>query len=220
LISLNKVQYHLKVSMELNQLSNIHCVPPNPLHSFQDQLMAVFSQLNTQTSSFLSSLDEIQLLSLTKICKKHVAPEGQVVMKEGEMAEYLAIVLIGRLSVDQFGKRAACMKCGDTIGEVELCQAGTNGRRFATVVALEDSVLADIPNDAFLAFVEGLGSRMAKKVSRYMADLVLAQVISHEAEAGRDDRRRLENIGRVRRMAISGPPAPAAAMAAAGGAAA
>jgi len=112
------------------------------------------------------------------------------------------------------------MKCGDTIGEVELCQAGTNGRRFATVVALEDSVLADIPNDAFLAFVEGLGSRMAKKVSRYMADLVLAQVISHEAEAGRDDRRRLENIGRVRRMAISGPPAPAAAMAAGGGAAA
>jgi CRP-like cAMP-binding protein len=73
---------------------------------------------------------------------------------------------------------------------VELCQAGTNGRRFATVVALEDSVLADIPNDAFLAFVEGLGSRMAKKVSRYMADLVLAQVISHEAEASRDDRRR------------------------------
>jgi hypothetical protein len=90
--------------MELNQLSN-HCIPPNPLHSFQDQLMALFSQLNTQASSVLSSLDEIQaifykmnlasvflscdeiwqLLSLTKICKKRVAPEGQVVMKEGEM---------------------------------------------------------------------------------------------------------------------------------------
>jgi hypothetical protein len=26
-----------------------------------------------------------QLLSLTKICNKHVVPEGQVVMKEGEM---------------------------------------------------------------------------------------------------------------------------------------
>ncbi len=84
----------------------------------------------------------------------------------------------------------SCRVDHDCPGEVELCQAGTNGRRFATVVALEDSVLADIPNDAFLAFVEGLGSRMAKKVSRYMADLVLARVISHEAEAGRDDRRR------------------------------
>ncbi len=35
-----------------------------------------------------------QLLSLTKICKKHVAPEGQVVMKEGEMLVQPIAILI------------------------------------------------------------------------------------------------------------------------------
>ena len=64
------------------------------------------------------------------------------------------------------------------------------------MVALEDSVLAEIPNDAFLAFVEGLGSRMARKVSKYMADLVLSRVINHEAEAGREDRRRFTSFTR------------------------
>ena len=72
-----------------------------------------------------------------------------------------------------------------------------------SVMALEDSVLAEIPNDAFLAFVEGLGSRVAKKVSRYMADLVLSRVIYHEAEASREDRRRLFSISVISCMRVS-----------------
>ena len=93
--------------MELNQLSNISCVPPDASQSFENQMIFVFSQLRSQAPSFFSSLDEVQvssqcfsriefqrmlmsckqLSSLTRICKRRVALDGQVVMKEGEMSE-------------------------------------------------------------------------------------------------------------------------------------
>jgi hypothetical protein len=51
--------------MELNQHSNISCLPPNPISTFQEQLIFVFRQLNSQPSSFLSSLDDIQVTAFT-----------------------------------------------------------------------------------------------------------------------------------------------------------
>jgi hypothetical protein len=59
-----------------------------------------------------------------------------------------------------------------------------NGRQFTTVLAREESVLAEIPNDAFLEFVEGLGSRMAKKVSRYIVDLFRSWVYTTKLKLG------------------------------------
>lgn len=60
----------------------------------------------------------------------------------------------------------------------------------AQVEATLASTIAELTYEDFSSFVESLGSRMAKKVSKTMANTVLDRFVHNEQQADAEDRKR------------------------------
>lgn len=83
--------------------------------------------------------------------------------------------------------------------------SGTSNVRPFSVFAREEAVLAQFNFETFTGYVEGLGSKMAKRFSKKLADSVLQRVMMNEDKAAKEDRKLLLNIGKCRRMGMSWP---------------
>ena len=182
--------------------------PAEEASDFTAMTTSVVKQLSRVPASFVSLLHDRQTAHLAATCTRVDVPEGQVLYREGDVADSLGIVLSGRLEL--ILGVAPLLHCvvGDLVGEIELCRPflrhGENVRRH-TLVARENSVIANISFEGFERFVESLGPRPAKRLSRHLADYVLGKVAREEEEAAQVDRSRLETVGVTRRMAVSAP---------------
>ena len=83
--------------------------------------------------------------------------------------------------------------------------AGTSNLRQTTVHANDEVLIAQFEFDSFTGYVEGLGSKMARRFSKRLADTVLVRVIYNETKSALEDRRLLQNISKDRRHAVSWP---------------
>ena len=92
---------------------------------------------------------------------------------------------------------------------MELC-GGSN--RHQTLRAVAPCVLAEITFQEMNRFVEGLGLKKAKSVSKIIADIVLENVKTEQSRRESEDRMKIQVIGsQGRRMAFCAP-SPAQSM--------
>jgi NTE family protein len=75
---------------------------------------------------------------------------GEVLMRQGDQADALYLVVSGRFAVEVDGRHVAEVGSGAPIGEV----AFSDGRRTATVTALRDSLVLKLPHAEFLELTE------------------------------------------------------------------
>jgi NTE family protein len=76
---------------------------------------------------------------------------GEVLVREGDSADALYLVVSGRFAVDVDGRHVAEVGSGAPIGEVAFF---ADGRRTATVMALRDSLVLKLPHADFVGLAE------------------------------------------------------------------
>jgi NTE family protein len=76
---------------------------------------------------------------------------GEVLMRQGDKADALYLVVSGRFAVEVDGRRVAEVGSGAPIGEVAFF---ADGRRTATVTALRDSLVLKLPHAKFVELTE------------------------------------------------------------------
>ena len=180
--------------------------PASEADSFSDMAMFVLRQLTKAPSSFVSLLQERQLGQLCAVCLRVDLHDMQALYREGDDSTFLGFIVSGSLELVSGTSKLLDLTVGDLVGEMELCNpVGGSSSRQHTLLASGDAVVARIEYSDFVSFFEGMGPRQAKRVSRHLADYVLGKVVKQEEDAELEDRLRLQNIGRTRRMAVSAP---------------
>ena len=98
---------------------------------------------------------------------------GEVLVRAGDEADALYLVVSGRFSVEAGGRRVAEVSSGP-IGEVAFF---ANGTRTATVRALRDSIVLKLPRADFTALCEdnptilrGIATTLARRLSDTLAE--------------------------------------------------
>ena len=173
---------------------------------FLDMVMSVLQEMVKVRTSFISLLQERQLAQLGAASSRVDLRDEQVLYREGDDSTFLGFVVSGKLKMMSGTDKLLDLAVGDVVGDMELCNpVGGSTNRQHMLLASGDAVVARIEYTEFLNFVEAMGPRKAKLVSRLLADCVLAKVVKQEQEAERRDRSRLQKVGRARRMAVSGP---------------
>ena len=135
----------------------------------RDELDAALSR-----NRLFAGLAPEQLESLKSKAVVERRPAGEVVVREGESAENLYLVLRGRLAVSKRAQdtgeehRLAVLETGDTFGEMALLESSS---RSATVRALEDVVLAGLPRDVLLGLQQAERCTYGRIVSNLARDL-------------------------------------------------
>ena len=173
---------------------------------FLDMAMSVLQQMAKVRTSFVSLLQERQLAQLGVVSSRVDLRDEQVLYREGDDSTFLGFIVSGKLKMMRGTDKLLDLAVGDVVGEMELCNpVGGSTNRQHILMASGDAMVARIEYTDFLNFVEAMGPRKAKLVSRHLADYVLAKVVKQEQEAELRDRSRLQNVGRIRRMAVSGP---------------
>ncbi|MCA3155564.1 MAG: Crp/Fnr family transcriptional regulator [Burkholderiales bacterium] len=109
-----------------------------------------------RTVELLSGLSDPQLDALLHGSRSRVYPKGSVVVNEGDPSHALFIVKSGSLKVylnDEEGKEVvlSTLEPGEYFGELGLID---DAPRSASVVALENSDLLQVPKDAFQQLLE------------------------------------------------------------------
>ncbi|MFN7667953.1 MAG: cyclic nucleotide-binding domain-containing protein, partial [Burkholderiales bacterium] len=109
-----------------------------------------------RTVELLSGLSDPQLDALLHGSRSRVYPKGSVVVNEGDPSHALFIVKSGSLKVylnDEEGKEVvlSMLEPGEYFGELGLID---DAPRSASVVALENSDLLQVPKDAFQQLLE------------------------------------------------------------------
>jgi len=182
--------------------------PSSQSNDFKAMALQMFMQLKRVPESFVSLINDEQVVQMAGISSRMDVQDGQIVYFEGDElnCNYLAFILIGGMDLILDGKKLLDLKAGDLFGEMELCKPdGDIPKRQHTVVANVNSVMACFTYDEFNTFFEGLGPRCAKRLSRLLAEYVLGKVVKQQEELDLQDRARLENVSKNRRMAMSAP---------------
>lgn len=126
-------------------------------------LVETFRELPT---SLLADLEQ-RLITLS-VCR------GEVLVRQGDEADALYLVASGRFAVDVDGRRLAEVGIGSPIGEVAFF---AHGKRTATVTALRDSIVLQLPRTDFIALAEDQPAVLrpiAVTLARRLADITLA----------------------------------------------
>ena len=139
--------------------------PGNAGASWQSSLALVetFRELPTR---LLADLE--QRLITRSVCR------GEVLVRQGDEADALYLVASGRFAVDVDGRRLAEVGSGSPIGEVAFF---AHGKRTATVTALRDSIVLQLPRADFIALAEdqpAVLKPIAVTLARRLADITLA----------------------------------------------
>jgi len=140
-----------------------------------------------KATPILQDLDEEELCKLLEIARQVRFPRGNVILKEGEIGDTMYIIEEGMVEVS----KTLVMKMGredyqdrDKIlsklsaddhpifGEVALFE---QGKRTATVVALNDCVLLEISRPDFVKLAEE-NPRLGYKITRNIAQLLCSRL--------------------------------------------
>jgi len=98
----------------------------------------------------LAPLSEGELRQLLGACRELLLGPGQVLCREGDEGHAMFVVLSGHLVVSRSGKQVAVGKPGDCYGEMALIESR---ERAATLTALDETVVLEIPETAFRAHI-------------------------------------------------------------------
>jgi CRP-like cAMP-binding protein len=178
--------------------------PATDSSDFSEMVLEVLRQLAKVPSSFVSLLQERQMQGLAALCSRVDVQDREVVYHDGDDSGFLGIILCGKFNLTMHGHVLLDLQVGDIVGELELCNPrGGSSCRQHTLIADGRSVVARITFDGFEAFIESMGPRHAKRLSRLLAEYALTKVVKEEEDAVQQDRNRLETIGSTRRMAFS-----------------
>jgi NTE family protein len=136
--------------------------------------MAEFDQHEAGTPKAGSAFDRATLLALSDLgldLKRRVLRRGEILVREGEPADRLFIVMSGRFSVHADGspEPLAEIAQGELIGEIGFF-AGLP--RIATVIALRDAIILEIDRadlDAALAALPHLRGALLASLARRLA---------------------------------------------------
>ncbi|MFN9903992.1 MAG: cyclic nucleotide-binding domain-containing protein, partial [bacterium] len=122
-----------------------------------------------------TELDDMQLEALSKLFTERSVFPGQFWCREGEPAHTLAIILVGHLAVQNDD---SILRPGDIVGDRELC-----GQHIwsSSVRGVEPSLLAEIDFQVLSQFIEGMGLKKARRLSKIIADNVLERVKEEKA---------------------------------------
>ena len=112
-----------------------------------------------RTTELLTPLAPQELALLLASCRERGLRAGETLCREGERGDSMYVLLAGRLVVSIKGSQVAVQVPGDCVGEMALIQSR---ERSATVRALEDALVLEIPEPAFRShLVPNPGSLMA-----------------------------------------------------------
>ena len=179
-------------------------VPAAESSDFTQMAMHVVQQLAGVRASFVTLLEVRKIINLCSVCSRMDLHDEQHVYRQGDESNFLGFILSGKFEILHGGHKLLDLLVGDMVGEIELCNPqGESSNRQHTLVASGKGVIARIAYEDFVSFVEGLGPRNAKRLSRHLADYVLAKVVKQQEDGELVDRSRLENVGRTRRKAVS-----------------
>ncbi len=101
-----------------------------------------------RTTELLAPLAPQELVQLLSACRERSLSAGETLCREGERGDSMFVVLAGCLAVSVKGKQVAVEMPGDCVGEMALIQSR---ERSATVRALDDALVLEIPEAAFRA---------------------------------------------------------------------
>lgn len=159
--------------------------------AFHDRLLFMLKQLRASGRSFWPEMQDNHLDGMAALFKETTVAEKAHWCRAGDEAGTMAIVLDGALAVGHQDPPSTFLLPGDMTGENELC--GDHSRS-ADVRALAPTVLAEIGFEDMARFVEGLGLKKAKMITKIIADVVLQNVKVSQSCSELADRNRLEAI--------------------------
>ena len=127
-----------------------------------------------------AELEHAQVETMCKFFTERRVPSEQYWCREGEQADALAIVLVGSLAVqnDHDDKPSGFLLPGDIIGDRELCGQNIHS---SSVQAVEPSLLAEVGFQVLSNYIEGMGLKKARRLSKIIADDVLERVKEEKA---------------------------------------
>ncbi|WP_072397233.1 cyclic nucleotide-binding and patatin-like phospholipase domain-containing protein [Hyphomicrobium sp. CS1GBMeth3] len=122
-----------------------------------------------------SDLDSDERAALGARLEQRALRRGDVLMREGDAADALYIVVSGRFAVTLEGRRDPVSEigAGQPVGEIAFF---TGRPRTATVTAMRDSLVLALPRTEFDALVSshpGIWSALAATLARRLADTTL-----------------------------------------------
>jgi CRP-like cAMP-binding protein len=100
---------------------------------------------------FFKDLKTMELQQINKILQRSTFRAGEVIVKEGTACDAFYIVKDGSVKITKKGNELATFGSKEPIGEISFIDKGL---RSATVTALTDVVLINIPSDSFSALME------------------------------------------------------------------
>jgi diguanylate cyclase (GGDEF)-like protein len=101
----------------------------------------------------LESLPAAAIESLLRACREISLVPGEALCHEGEVGRAMYVVLTGNLVVSKGGKQVAVGRPGDCFGEMALIESR---ERSATLRALDDTLVMEIPESVFLEQLSSL----------------------------------------------------------------
>jgi CRP-like cAMP-binding protein len=100
---------------------------------------------------FFSGLSTMELAKINSVTHRATYSPGEVIVEEGTRGGSMYLVKKGSVTVSRAGSVLASLGEGDPIGEIAFIDKGT---RSATVKADEDTILIEIPGEAFEGVLE------------------------------------------------------------------
>lgn len=85
-------------------------------------------------------------IMIAKVCTVEEYPAGSTIYQEGDTSRYISLILSGRASIVANNKEVAQRVAGEYFGEMALIDTTP---RSASVIAIEDTVLANISEPDF-----------------------------------------------------------------------
>jgi CRP-like cAMP-binding protein len=100
--------------------------------------------LALRAAPLFAALEPRELLPLAELCSEHELAAGERLFTEGELGDSLYVIVVGRVAVEQGGKKVAELAAGECVGEMAALDWEP---RSATVTAIVDCELVRLERD-------------------------------------------------------------------------
>jgi diguanylate cyclase (GGDEF)-like protein len=143
----------------------------------------------------LETLPDAALGRLLGGCREVSLVPGEALCHEGEVGRAMYVVLAGNLVVSKGGKQVAVGRPGDCFGEMALIESR---ERSATLRALDDTVVLEIPEGAFVEHLSSIPGpllallRVFSDRARHDLDALVSGNLKLQAQAEEMDRKNRE----------------------------
>ena len=146
-------------------------------------------------TGILAPLSDVELETFLGACREIALRPGQALCHEGEDGHAMFVVLAGNLVVSKAGKQVAVGRPGDCFGEMALIE---RRERAATLRALDDTLVLEIPEAAFREHLSGNPAalmallRVFSERSRHDLDSLVSSNLKLLGQAEEMDRKNRE----------------------------